>query len=71
MHEIDGATSVRAEESDEPWSRLVGLLEEYRGLAAWVLPPGVGLVGVVGLHGAVLTGVVWARYECGSASDGE
>jgi hypothetical protein len=62
MHEIESA-SVRAEETDGVRSLLRGLFEEYRGLAAWVLPPGVGLVGFVGLHGAVLTGVVWTRYE--------
>jgi hypothetical protein len=62
MHEIEGSISVWSEEPDE--SRpFVGLLETYRGLVAWVLPPGVGLVGLVGLHGAVLMGVVWARYE--------
>jgi hypothetical protein len=36
---------------------------EYYSLARWVLPPGVSVPGFVSLHGAVLAGLVWARFE--------
>jgi hypothetical protein len=43
---------------------LVGAaFEEYRSLARWVLPPGVGTLGFLSLHGALLTLLVWGRYE--------
>jgi hypothetical protein len=60
-HTIEGARSVRGT-GDEP-SAPARAFAAYHGLAAWVVPPGVGPGAFVALHGALVVGVVWAREE--------
>lgn len=63
MSEIEGAPTQAVTGETEESSGLQVILEEYYSLAQWVVPPGVGVAGFVALHGALLTVLVWGRYE--------
>jgi hypothetical protein len=63
MSDIEGAPTQPVSEDTESQSRIQLAFEEYYSLAKWILPPGVGVFAFVALHGAVLTGVAWTRYE--------
>jgi hypothetical protein len=63
MSEIGGAPTQAVTEDSEEASPLRVAFEEYYFLAGWVLPPGVSKMAFVSLHGALLTVLVWGRYE--------
>lgn len=63
MSDIEGApTRAVTGDTEEP-SILRTAFKEYYSLARWIVPPGVGAAAFVSLHGALLTILVWGRYE--------
>lgn len=63
MSDIEGAPTRAVTGNKDTRSGLWVAFNEYYSLAQWVLPPGVSAVGFVSLHGVVLVGLVWARFE--------